>query len=242
MVYSHYIFDSTTAQETNSPTFPIAENPYVSRFKILSCHIPLSFHMTDSHNNQIALWETGVLRIVTIPVGDYNAATMPGVLKSVLGGSYDVVYDETQRNLNTTNPDVQFSILRLSGGTTAFRILRKGRDNDSPLANLWQGNAISNFSGPHSLLLVCNKLLTKDVIFVNNQTINCLGMVEVKSPNGSYMHWRKPASFLDMGTNLSYCKFWFLDPSTLRVVDVRGASFQIQMATLSNDDDDVTII
>ena len=242
MVYSHFIFDSTTAQDTNAPTFPLAQNPYVSRFKILSCHIPLTFRTTDTHNNQIAIRENGGdVRFVTIPVGDYTAASMPGVLKSVLGGTYDVVYDEVQRNLKITNPNVNFSILGLASGTTAFRILGKGRDNDSTAANSWQWTAISNFSGAHSLLLVCNELLTKDVTYVNNQTINCIGMVELNSPNGSYMHWRNAGSYLDMGTNLSYCKFRFLDPSTLREVDFRGAGFQIQMAILSDDDDQVAI-
>ena len=138
MTYSIYVLDSSDAPNPNAPTFGISANPFVARFKVLSAHIPATFRSTGSHNNTIAIRENGgTPRILNIPPGDYNPGTFPGVLKNLLGGSYDVVYDETQRNIKVTNPNVSFSILGLSGGTNAFGILGKSRDNDSTSANAW---------------------------------------------------------------------------------------------------------
>ena len=242
-MYSLYVLDSTSADNTNAPTFPIASNPYVARFKVLSCHVPSSFRSTGTNNNQIAIREEGNgVRMVQIPVGDYNAASIVPALKSALGGTYDVVYDETQRNLKITNPNVPFSILGLQSGTTAYQLLGKGRDNESVSSNTFQGKAVSNFSGPSSLLLVCNELLTKDVIYVNNQSINLIGLVNLTSQHGSFIHWLNPGSYLEMGANLSYARFRFLDPSTLQEIDFRGLGFSLQLAVLSDLDDAVMYV
>ena len=66
------------------------------------------------------------------------------------------------------------------------------------------------------------------MVFVNNQSIRCIALVDLNSPQGSYVHWRNPGSVLEMGYNLSYATFRFLDPQTLRQVDFRGASFSLQ--------------
>ncbi|KAJ3052674.1 hypothetical protein HK097_005877 [Rhizophlyctis rosea] len=194
---------------------------------------------TGNHNNQIAIREGSAVRYVKIPVEDYNAQSLPGVLKTALGGDYDVVYDKAQRNIRISNPNVTFSILGLAGGTTASSILGKGRENESTPANSFQGNGISNFSGTSSLLLVCNKLLTQDVIFVNNQSVRCVALIDLNSPNGAYCHWRNPGGWLDMGANLSYATFRFLDPGTLQEIDFRGMGFTLQLGVMSDDDDAV---
>ncbi|KAJ3029265.1 hypothetical protein HDV00_009677 [Rhizophlyctis rosea] len=236
MVYTQYVLDSTTALDTNAPEWPVSQNPYVGRFKIISTHVPSSFHTTGTNNNTVAIRENGTVRYVTIPVGDWNAATFPPILQAALGGAYTVEYDEAQRNMVINNPNVNFSILGLAGGTTAYQILGKGRDNESMPSTSWQGQAVSNFSGPSSLLLTCNQLPTKDMVFVNNQSINAIALVDLTSPQGAYCHWRNPGSFLDMGTNLSYMKMRFLDPHTMQQIDFRGLGFTIQMATLDEDD------
>ena len=241
MVYSLFVLDSSTADNPNAPTFTIARNPYVAKFKVVSCHLPSSFRTTGNHNNRIAIRENGVVRTVTIPPGDYSSATMPAAIKSALGGDYNVTYDETNRNIKITNPNVSFSILGLQGGTTAFAQLGNGRDMESNAGNTFQGNAVSNFTGPSSLLLVCNELLTRDMVLLNNQSLNAIALVDLTAPQGSYVHWKNSASFLDSGVSVGYCTFRFLDPQTLNQIDFRGLNFTIQLAVCS-DDDDVTMI
>jgi hypothetical protein len=237
MVYNQIIFDSSASADMNSPTFNIFRSPYIAKFKLLTCQVPTTFQSTGRQNNVVAIRENGTVRYLTLPYGDYTAITFPPMLQEALGAGYTVTYDEIQRNVKITNPDVSFSILGLDGGTSAYAQLGWRRQGESPAGNTFQGG-VSNFTGTSCLLLVCPELLTKDVLYAANPSLNVLGLVELQNPQGSYVYWENPGNWLSMGANISYAKFRFLDSMTLNEVDFRGAPFIIQLAVLTGDDDE----
>ncbi len=237
MVYSQIVFNNTTAE--SSPVFTLSQSPYVARAKVLSGHIPVSFYTTGSQSNSVAIREDGVVRIVQIKSGFYNASTFPAALQSALGGGYVVVYDEVKRNLLITNPTINFSILPLTGGTTAFAQLGKGRDNESNPSHSWQGEAVSNFAGTNSLLLVSSELVSRE-FSVAGMNVAAIGLIELDAQPGAYAIWKNQGGWLDVGSNLSYVRWRFLDARTLQEVDFRGASWSLQLGVLSDDDDPVT--
>lgn len=236
MVYQQWIFDSSASTDTNSPTFNVFRSPYIARFKLLTCQVPATFQSTANHNNRIAIREDGTVRTVLLPPGDYTPVSFPGVLQSALGQGYTVSYDESQRNVKISNATVNFSILGLDGGTTAYAQLGWKRQGESAAGHTFQGG-VSNLTGPASLLLACPELLTRDITYAANPSLNVIGLVELNSPQGSYVHWENPGSWLTVGTNISYCKFRFLDSNTLQEIDFRGAPFVIQLAVLTDEDD-----
>jgi hypothetical protein len=237
MVYQQFIFDSSASADANSPTFNIFRSPYVAKFKILTAQVPTTFHSTGRQNNIVAIRENGTVRYVVLPYGDFTAVTFPGMLQTALGAGYTVTYDESQRNVKIENATVDFSILGLDGGSTAYSQLGAKRVGESPTSHTFQGG-VSDFTGTSSLLLVSSELLTQDVIYCANASLNVIALVELHSPQGSYVHWENPANWLTMGANLSYCKFRFLDSKTLNEVDFRGAPFTIQLAVLTGEDDE----
>ena len=239
MVYQQYVFNSDATNDPNSPTFNLGRAPNIAKFKILSCNVPLSFHTTGRHNNVVAIREDGNVRYVTLPEGSYNSASFPQLLQDSLGGTYTVTYDETQRNLRIENNSVTFSILGLDGGTSAYFQLGARRQGESPAGNVFQGG-VSNMTGTQALLLVSSELFTRDLCFANLESVNCLAMIELNTPVGSYMHWRNPGGYLDSGVPMSYCRFRYLDSQTLNEIDFRGAGYTIQLGILTDDDDDVT--
>lgn len=241
MVFAQYLFDSNGTQDPNSPTFSVHRSPFVTRFKVLSAHVPVSFYTTGRQNNVVAIRENGTVRYISLPYGNYTSANFPQALQDALGGTYVVTYDEVQRNLKVTNPGVTFSILGLDGGTTAYSQLGSLRTGESATGNTFQGG-VSNFTGTYSLLLVCSELMTRDVCYANNSAVNCIGLIEVDTQPGSILHWRNPGSYLEMGANLTTCKFRFLDSLTLNEVDLRGQGFSIQLGILTDLDDPVVFI
>ncbi|KAJ3049066.1 hypothetical protein HK097_009902 [Rhizophlyctis rosea] len=92
-------------------------------------------------------------------------------------------------------------------------------------------------TGTQALLLVSSELFTRDLCFANLESVNCLAMIELDTPVGSYMYWKNPGGYLDSGVPMSYCRFRFLDSNSLNEVDFRGAGFTIQLAILTDDDD-----
>ena len=236
MVYSQLVFSNTTTE--SSPMFTMGSK-YVAKAKILKAHIPMSFDPTGSQSNSVAIRENGTVRIVQIKPGFYTAATFPAALQTALGGDYTVTYDEIKRNVVITNPNVSFSILPLSGGTTAFAQIGKGRDNESTAGNSWQGEAVSNFTGTNSLLLVCSELVSREFI-VAGSNVAALALIELDAQPGSYMTWENNGDWLEVGSNLSFARFRWLDARTLQEIDFRGASWSLQIGILSDDDDQVT--
>ncbi|KAJ3048810.1 hypothetical protein HK097_010191 [Rhizophlyctis rosea] len=113
MVYSQYLFDSGATNNPNNAEFFTPRNPFVARFRLFSCVIPLTVYTTAKQNDTLAIVENGVKRLVTVPPGNYNSSTFPAQLKNALGGSYLVFFDENQRNIRIENPNVTFSILGL---------------------------------------------------------------------------------------------------------------------------------
>lgn len=236
MVYQQYILDSSTAADSNSPTFTMYGSPFIAKFKLLSAHVPCTFNSTGSQNNIVAIRENGTVRQVALPHGDFSAATFPGVLQTALGPGYTVTYDEAQRNIKITNDSVDFSILGLNGGTTAYAQLGAKRDGESSVGRVYQGG-VSRLTGTQTLLLVCSELMTRDIFYASNTSMNVIAQVELDSPQGSYVYWTNPGTWVTMGANISYCKFRWLDASTMNDVDFRGAPFTIQLAILTDFDD-----
>jgi hypothetical protein len=237
MGYQQFIFDSSASADANSPTFNMFRAPYISKFKLLTAQVPTTFHSTGRQNNIVAIRENGTVRYVTLPYGDYSAASFPGMLAARLGSGYTVSYDESQRNIKIENGAVDFSILGLDGGTTAYSQLGWRRQGESPTARAFQGG-VSDFSGTSSLLLVCSELITQDVMYAANPSLNVIALVELHSPQGSYVYWENPGNWLTMNSHISYCKFRFLDSKTLNEIDFRGAPFTIQLAVLTGEDDE----
>lgn len=241
MVYQQYVFNSDATSDPNAPMFNMGRSPHVAKFKILSVNVPLSFYTTGRHNNTVAIRENGTVRYVTLTEGSYNAATFPSLLQNALGSGYFVTYNESQRSLKIDNANVSFSILGMDGGTTAYSQLGARRQGESTPGNSWRGG-VANLTGTSGLLLVSSELFTKDVCFANVESVNCLAMIELNTPQNSYMLWENKGGYVDSDVTLSYCRFRFLDSKTLNEVDFRGAGYTIQLGVLTDSDDPVTFI
>lgn len=242
MVNTHYVFDSGYTDEPNSPTFITARTPFIARFKVFSVTVPLTFYTTGRQNKTVALREQNKpneIRYVTVPPGNYNAATFPVVLQTSLGGSYRVTYDETQRNLNIENPNVMCSVLGFTGGTTMFDQIGMTRTGESEVGYRFQGG-VSNSNGTSSLLLVSGELSSRDLMVANNEAINALALIELCEQPQTFMKWENPGGYLVMGQNLKYIRFRFLDARTLRDIDFRGGCFTVQLGVLTDFDDPVS--
>ena len=176
MVYQQIVFSNTSTD--SSPMFTLGKSPYVAKAKILSAHIPLSFDTTGVQSNSVTIREDGVVRIVGIKPRFYNAQSFPAALQTALGTGYTVTSDEVKRSLKIDNPNVLFSILPLSGGTTAFAQLGKGRDNEFLTSNSWQGEAVSNFVGTNSLLLVSSEIVSRD-FEIAGANVSALALIEL---------------------------------------------------------------
>ena len=238
MVYQQIVFSNTSTD--SSPMFTLGKSPYIAKAKILSAHIPLSFDTTGVQSNSVAIRENGVVRIVRIKPGFYNAQSFPAALQTALGTGYTVTYDEVKRNLKIDNPNVLFSILPLSGGTTAFAQLGKGRDNESLPSNSWQGEAVSNFVGTNSLLLVSSEIVSRD-FEIAGANVSALALIELDGPPGSYITWHNYGSWVDVGGHASFVRWRFLDSRTLQEVDFRGASWCVQLGIVTDEDDVTTV-
>ena len=134
---------------------------------------------TGSQNTVVAIREDGVVRRVSIAEGKYNTASFPPMLQTALGNCYTVTYDEIQRNIRIDNPTMNFSILYLDGGTTAYEALWMRREGESPVGLTYQGG-ISNFTWTNSLLMVTSELITRHGILAGNNGISCLALVELE--------------------------------------------------------------
>lgn len=236
-MYIQYLLDSGAADDANFPTFVIPPTNF-AYFKINTITVPLSFHPTGTQNNQIALKEDGgATRYVTLPSGSYNAVTFPTALQTALGGSYVVTYDEIQRNIKITNNDLTFSILDLSGGTTAFAALGRTKyGGASPDSNVFQEGAV-DFGGTRSMFLISQDLHSKDVVVGNSASVNALCLIEIDSPGNTVMRWVNNGDYLTLGREMNMLRFQLIDSATLNVINFRNRPFQITMSALTDWDD-----
>lgn len=231
-MYQQYLLDSGVGHDANFPTFLIPPSNF-AYFKIASATVPLSFYPTGSQNNQVAIRENGTVRLVTIPPGSYNAVTFPTVLQTALGGSYQVTYDNNQKNIKITNSS-NFSILDLSGGTTAFAALGMAKyGGESTPSQTFQAGA-SDFGGTRALLLVSQDLFSKDIIVGNLQSVNALALIDVSSPNDTVMQWENNGDYVTYGREINILRMHLIDSETLNRIDFRGRSFTVQISVLTD--------
>lgn len=102
---------------TDWPTFYLSRPLYNAAYvKVLQAEIPFSYYVINSQNNRFSLTEPAGTATVTLPVGNYNSATLSATLASVLtstssglnGRTYSVTYNSSLEKFTITTSSGDF--------------------------------------------------------------------------------------------------------------------------------------
>lgn len=135
--YTEFEFDSnSTAQSLNNayyttdwPLFLMGKPlNNIAAVKILEAQIPFSYYVFNRFNNTFTLTESngGGARLVTIPVGNYNSATIISALSNALtnasanGHTYTTTYNQASQLLTITSNAGSTRTFTLTFGTNLY--------------------------------------------------------------------------------------------------------------------------
>jgi hypothetical protein len=200
--------------------------PYVDRFKLLRASIPLAFQSTDSSNNRIAFTRSGAGKAVSIPAGNYNAASFPPALQAAMNSvsntqDFTVSYDSTANRLTINSPSAPVTILPFSQGTTLYTQLGMGKHDSALTGTTITFSGAPDFTSMAPLLLTSSTLVSKDVTFAGEEAINVLCMIDVTSPQNSVQNWvNHSGGWLDSGSTVSSIELRLLNANTLLPVQM----------------------
>lgn len=165
----------------------------VAAIKVLEVQIPFTWYVFNASNNTFTLTESngGGARVVTIPIGNYNATSLAAILATALGAASanSLAYVVTFSGSSTTEPNTGlFTISSNAGGTNTFT-LTFGSNNSPGNTNprLWLGfNAGGNTSNTSQVLVAPNvaQVTGPNYLYLNSQTIG--GQVNMYLPKGAY--------------------------------------------------------
>lgn len=233
---------SSNAFDPNNPSFPIRSAPYVDRFKILRCSIPLAYESTDSSNNVVVFSRGGFTKHATIPSASHNSATFPSALQDALNAVADtkdfvVTYDQNTRRL-TLSAGSSFTIHNFSGGTTAYSQL--GMNKYEPAKS---GSSITfgvaDFTNYAPLILTSSTLVSKSVVYASEEAINVLALIEPNAPQNSVVSWNNlNGGWLPCGSTLSRLDFRLLNGRTMLPVAL-SQPYSVSIGFLTDPDDPI---
>lgn len=233
---------SDNAFDPLNPSFSVKSAPFVDRFKVLQCTIPLAFESTDSSNNVVVFSRGGFTKRAVIPPGSYTSGTFPTALQNSLNEVADVKdfavsYDQNTRKLTITAGSM-FIIENFLGGTTAYSQLGMNK-YDQAKSGTAVSFGVADFSNYAPLILTSSSLVSKAISYANEESINVLAMVDTNSPQNSVVTWRNlNGAWLPCGTSLSRLDFRLLNAKTLLPVRL-SQPYSVSVAFLTDSDDPV---
>lgn len=243
-MYKELLLDSSLSYNSSQPSWSLPSSPYMENFKVLSVSIPASFYGIGPHNNQVKFKLSGpTIYTAVIPSGQYNVANFPDALKTALNGAnangFNVTFDDIKKTISITGTSA-FSILSLSSGSTAYRLIGSKKTDHLTLATTFSGNSV-DLNGTNSVILTSNSLICRDSTYVNSQSSNVLALIPLTSPQNSINYWVNQGSYLHVGQEMPYINFFLLDAQTMQTLDLNGASFVVHLGYTDDPDDPVTI-
>lgn len=238
------IFNSARCGNSNNPTFTLRSPLYVYAYRVKSVSIPFSFYMVNANNNTIAFRESadGVNRTATLPVGNYDAATILSALGTALTNAgtqaYTVTYDDVSGRLTISAPG-NFRILSGNNGSTAWNVLGVDQYNDT-------ASGVSSVKLPHyvdfsfnsSILLCSNALSSEDVIYSSDDSKAVVCNIPADAPAGSVIHYdNSNGGYLLFEESVQQVDFLLLDSATGKPMDLNGGAFTVILSVLTSADD-----
>jgi hypothetical protein len=243
MPYTEVHINTSNAIDQLNPSFSIQSAPFVDRFKILRCVIPAAYQSTDISNNQVVFFRAGNTRTATIPPGNYTSVTFPTALQTALNeasdiGDFLVSYDHTTRRLTIT-ADSAFRIGSFLDGTTAYSQLGMSRFEQPP-TNDTVSFGVADFTAYAPLLLTSSSLVSKSIVYANEENINVLAMIDMNAPQNSMVTYiNENGSWLNSGVSLSNMNLKLLNARTLLPVRL-SQPYSVSIAILTDPRDHAT--
>jgi len=182
----------------------------------------------------------GSTKTATVPKGNYTAATFPAALQSALNDvsavkDYSVTFDEVTRRL-TISAGSTFTIHPHNRGTTAYRQLGMNKYS-SPITGASVTLGISDFTTTAPLLLTSTQLNSKDMVYIGDENINVLCMIDMNSPQGSVAKWvNYSGAYLSCGAELPSVDLRLLNGATLLPLEL-SQPYSVTMSILTDEDD-----
>lgn len=239
-MYTEINFYSSNAYDPTNPLFPVRSAPYVDRFKILRCSIPLAFETTDSTNNVVTFMRDGQTLRAVLPAANYTSATFPQALQDAMNAvvsvkDFAVSYSQDTKRL-TIGSGSTFTVLPFSQGTTAYGQLGMNKF-DAAKSGTSVSFGVSDFTNYAPLLLTSSSLVSKSIVFANEENINILAMIETNSPQNSVVSWTNTnGGYLNCGANLTQIDFRILNGRTLLPVTL-SQPYSVSIGILTDADD-----
>ena len=244
-MYKELLLDSSLSYNSSQPSWSLPSSPYIENFKILSVSIPASFYGVGPHNNLVKFKLAGsTVYTAIIPPGQYNVMNFPIALIAAMNAAnnngFAATFDDVRKTFSVTG-SAPFSILALSSGSTAYRLIGSKKTDHSTLATTFTGNTV-DLNGTNSVILTSNSLISRDSVYVNSQSSNVLALIPLTSPQNTMNYWVNHGSYLKVGQEMPYINFQLLDAQTMQTLDLNGASFVVHLGYTDDPDDPISIV
>ena len=234
----------------------------ITAFKVISATIPFSFYVINASNNTFFLTEqnppgTGLPIAITIPPGNYTAASLGVALETALDGSagvgdYTVTFDPTTLKYTiTVAAAFQFTLTFGTGptdpGTTNPRLWLgfAAGDNTSTVGGLLVAPNVAHVSGPDYLLLCSHHLGLLNNVTLRRGGLAQSGPIIAKipintNPGGIILYEDPdPEKYFEVDANViteaDLYLAWGMPGGGLVELALNGLPFAVKIAFITND-------
>lgn len=241
MVYKELHLYSNDAYDPQNPSFNIRQAPFVDRFKVLRCVIPLAYMSTDASNNTLTFTRSGSTKQAVVPAGNYNSTTFPSALEQAINSvsavaDYTVTYDSDANTL-TIAAGSPFTINNYQGGTTMYAQIGMTKYSQPQTGSsiTFQSPDFTNWS---PLILTSPSLVSRDVIIGGDESMNILSVIPIDGPQNSIVSWENTNGgwFETGGFDLSRVEFRLLNAKTLLPITL-SQPYLVSIGILTDPDD-----
>ena len=182
-----YINGSTSECMFVLPSLVIPKRSKMS----ISCQtasIPYSFYNCDDFNNKLSFIQNSITYNVLIPQGNYNVNTLITALKSIMGPTFNIVYNSLDNTYTFTNTTYDFELLSSS---TCFEMLGF-KDNINYMSNsmILKSTICVNLFTIRNIYITSNNFILNNVnsSTPNNSSIIC--SIPIQSASGSIITYQ----------------------------------------------------
>lgn len=225
----------------------------IAAVKVLACELPVSYYVFNSTNNTFQVEHpASTFYTITIPVGNYTAATFPGVLETQLeaatGGNWTITIDAATQKLsvahNNGNWRFIFGTSTDTGATNPrlFMGYNPGQNTFTAGTGATLAPYVINLSGPNYLLLnsnrlgpICDVYLPQTAVYAGNIS-PVLAKIPVSENTGNVSYWTDPCPekwfSIENLYNITDMDFYFTWPPSNTIVDFNGAGFSLKLGLI----------
>lgn len=225
------ILDSglSSNKDTSQPLWRFSAGVRARHMRLNTLVLPLSYNNVLDTTNTISFGDGGTSHTATLRPGAYSGTQLADEVARALTEkgtqTYTVTFDAITGKLTVTAPGT-FKIL--SSGTTAEKILGLKSDT-TPGTTLTFPQPIDLTGVQMALLQIPEVSSAGAVVYAGRESLNVIDAIPITNDLGTVQVFQNHAQeFLDINDQvLSEISVKLLDSSTMKVIDLRGETFQV---------------